>query len=232
MKSRRQFFAALGSASVVAATAPLVLFAGSCGPKGEEVSANEDLMREHGVLRRALLVYSLVAAKLRAGPASIAPAPIHDTAMLFRKFGEEYHERLLEEPFIFPAVKNGDSELARYVEILLEQHQRGREITDFILSQTAGTKLDQSGGLPEALESFVLMYQEHTAREDTVIFPAWHKQLSSGHYDDMGDKFEDIERRQFGHDGFEDAVTQISRIEAQLNLADLAQFTASAPPKI
>jgi len=60
---------------------------------------------------------------------------------------------------------------------------------------------------------------------------AWHKLLSPHAYEEMGDKFEDIERQQFGHDGFDDAVKQIGAIEAELGLADLAQFTASPPPK-
>ena len=47
----------------------------------------------------------------------------------------------------------------------------------------------------------------------------------------MGDKFEEIERRQYGKDGFADAVAQIGRIEQELDLADLAQFTAPPPPK-
>jgi len=41
-----------------------------------------------------------------------------------------------------------------------------------------------------------------------------------------------IERKQFGHDGFDDAVRQISAIESQLCLSNLAQFTAPPPPKV
>jgi hypothetical protein len=70
--------------------------------KGVEVTATEDLMREHGVLRRALLVYSETAAKLRNNPSSVAPDALQKTAQLFRVFGEEYHERRLEEAYIFP----------------------------------------------------------------------------------------------------------------------------------
>ena len=189
-------------------------------------------MREHGVLRRALLVYALAAPKLRTDPASVPPAALHQTAVLFRQFGEDYHERRLEEPIIFPAVKGRSGELAQYVDTLLAQHQRGREVTDFIMSRTGGHKLSDPRGLPEALDSFVLMYQEHSAREDTIIFPAWHKSLSQSDYEKMGDKFEDIERQQFGYDGFGDAVNQIGAIEQELNVADLAQFTAAAPPKV
>jgi len=42
----------------------------------------------------------------------------------------------------------------------------------------------------------------------------------------MRDRFEEIERQQFGKDGYEDAVAQIGQIEQTLGLADLAQFTA------
>jgi hypothetical protein len=46
----------------------------------------------------------------------------------------------------------------------------------------------------------------------------------------MNDKFEDIEHEQFGEDGFENAVKQISAIEKSLGLADISQFTAPPPP--
>jgi hypothetical protein len=59
----------------------------------EEITANEDLMREHGVLRRALLVYFLTARKLRTNPQDVRPQALHQTATLFRRFGEDYHER-------------------------------------------------------------------------------------------------------------------------------------------
>src|ERR1041385_4216120 len=62
-----------------------------------EGTATEDLMREHGILRRALLIYSAAAIKLRANPSSIPPDSLQKTATLFRAFGEEYHAKKLEE---------------------------------------------------------------------------------------------------------------------------------------
>ncbi len=50
-------------------------------------------MREHGVLRRALLVYTNAAIRLRKNPADIAPDALQNTAKLFRAFGEDYHEK-------------------------------------------------------------------------------------------------------------------------------------------
>jgi hemerythrin-like domain-containing protein len=201
---------------------------------GGEVTATEDLMREHGILRRALLVYSAAAMKLRANASSIAPDALQKTAKLFRAFGEEYHEKKLEEAYIFPAVKKVGGEAATYPDILIAQHNRGREITDYLISVTQGGKLGASNGeqLAKALESFVVMYRNHAAREDTIIFPAWKQTMTGKQLDEMNDKFEDIEHEQFGEDGFEDAVKQISAIESSLGLADISQFTAPPPPKV
>jgi hemerythrin-like domain-containing protein len=198
---------------------------------GGEVTATEDLMREHGILRRALLVYTATASRLRRNPASVPPEALQKTAKLFRAFGEEYHEKKLEEAFIFPAVKTAGGEAGGYADILVVQHNRGREITDYIIALTQGAKLiGNAAQLAQALDDFVFMYRNHTAREDTIVFPAWKKTLTAKQLDEMNEKFEDIEHEQFGEDGFDDAVKQIGAIENSLGLADIAQFTAPAPP--
>ena len=199
---------------------------------GGEVTAAEDLMREHGILRRALLVYSATSTRLRANPSAIPPDALQKTAKLFRAFGEEYHEKKLEEVYIFPAVRKAGGEAATYPDILVAQHNRGREITDYIIRMTQGAKLtDNTDHLAKALEAFVLMYRNHAAREDTIIFPAWKQTMTGKQLDEMNAKFEDIEHEQFGDDGFEDAVKQISEIEGSLGLSDIAQFTAPPPPQ-
>ena len=199
----------------------------------KEVGAVEDLMREHGVLRRALLVYSETAPKLRAGGKGVDPAALHATATLFRRFGEDYHEKMLEEAHIFPAVRKAGGPAASYPDVLVHQHARGRAITDYILAVTAKGKIAGSDGrrLAHVFDRFVLMYQNHTAREDTIVFPAWKEALSAHQLDEMGDRFEDIEHRMFGADGFEDAVKKIGDIEGRLGFADLAKFTAPPPPR-
>ena len=202
------------------------------GTEGEkEVTAGEDLMREHGVLRRALLVYTEAAVRLRRDPGSVPPDALTKTANLFRSFGEDYHEKKLEEAFIFPAVKQKGGVAALYPDILVVQHDRGREITDYVLSVTQGAKLGANAtALADVLEGFVRMYRHHAAREDTVVFPAWKEAVSEEQYKELSEKFEEIEHQQFGADGFDDAVTQIGEIEGSLNLSDLAQFTPPTPP--
>jgi hypothetical protein len=69
------------------------------------------------------------------------------------------------------------------------------------------------------------MYQPHAAREDTVLFPAFHELVPAGEYDKLGDAFEDKENELFGHEGFEKMVERVASIEKRLGIYDLAQFT-------
>jgi hemerythrin-like domain-containing protein len=199
-----------------------------------EVTATEDLMREHGVLRRALFVYSEVAARLRSKVADVSPGAIQRTAWLFRTFGEDYHERKLEEAFIFPSVKKAGGKASTYPDILKAQHNRGRQITGYILTVTKTAKLSTSDAelLAQTMDSLVRMYRAHAAREDTVVFPAWKSTLTNKQLDEMNEKFEDIEHEMFGEEGFEMAVDRISDIEAELGMADLSRFTAPPAPSI
>ena len=197
------------------------------------VSATEDLMREHGILRRALLVYKESALKLRHDITSVPTDALEKTAQLFRVFGEEYHERKLEETHIFPSLKKTQTPAAVYVDELSAQHARGREITDYILAMTGGDKLPAAAGQDfiNALESFVRMYEHHAAVEDTLVFPVWKKSISPEEFDELGAQFEEIEEEQFGEDGFDAALRRMSEIEESLALANLGMFTAPPPPK-
>src|SRR6266545_2677352 len=112
MQNRRDFLLLAGASAGFIFAAP---------SKEPEVTATEDLMREHGVIRRALRVYAQLADKLRKSPASVDAAALHKTAQLFRTFGEDYHERMLEEQHIFPIVRKMKGEAAKYPDVLIAQ---------------------------------------------------------------------------------------------------------------
>lgn len=229
MTPHRRSAIALGAAGAAA-----LLSACSKGKEGgeaQEVTATEDLMREHGVLRRILVVYRETVPVLRATPGAVDAGAIAAAAGLFRNFGETYHEGLLEEQRIFPNLRKAGGEAGAMVDTLLAQHRRGREITAFIQAKSAAGKVGAADAEPlaRALEGFVRMYEAHTAYEDTVVFPAWKKTLSPKQLDEAGDQFEEIERQQFKGDGFDMAVAEISRIEQRLGLHDLGRFTAPPP---
>lgn len=204
------------------------------GAEGEsdegEVTANEDLMREHGILRRILIIYREVAPKLVANAAAVDAAALANAATLFQAFGERYHEQLLEEQRVFPIVRKAGGEAAALVDTLLVQHVRGREITAYILDRTKPGRIGTADAAPLArtLTAFSRMYEPHAAREDTVVFPALKKVVGPKGYDELGELFEEIEKREFGGDGFDIALDKVADLERRLGTADLASFTAPA----
>ena len=197
----------------------------------EGVSAPEDLMREHGVLNRVLLVYEEGLRRLHANE-DVGPEVFTKTATLVRKFVEDYHEKL-EENFIFPEFEKR-KQLTDLTAVLRKQHQAGRVVTDAVLHVAGGdtfTKDDGRKELVEAVRAFIRMYRPHEAREDTVLFPALHKILTEKEMDALGDQFEKEEDRLFGDEGFDKTVEQVAGIEKQLGIYDLDQFTPKTPDK-
>jgi hemerythrin-like domain-containing protein len=189
----------------------------------EEVGAAEDLMREHGVLNRILLIYEEGLRRLRARQ-EVPPEVFHKPATLVRTFVEDYHERL-EENFIFPEFEK-QKKLVDLVKTLRDQHQAGRRVTDLVLRSAAG-RFDEDARkvVVGACEAFVRMYRPHEAREDTVLFPALHKIVPAKRLKDLGEQFEKEEDRLFGEEGFEKTVEQVAAIEKQLGIYNLDQFT-------
>ncbi len=191
----------------------------------EEISAPEDLMREHGVLNRVLLVYEEGLRRLRREQ-DVAPEVFHRPATLVRSFVEDYHERL-EEKFIFPRFEQRRT-LADLVSVLRQQHDAGRRLTDVVLRYATAGEFGKPAAREEIVrscEAFVRMYRPHEAREDTVLFPALYKLMGSAEVRRLGDQFEDEEHRLFGEDGFERNVEAVAAVEKELGIYDLAAFT-------
>jgi hemerythrin-like domain-containing protein len=184
-----------------------------------EVTPGEDLMQEHGVLERILLIYDEGARRIEKQE-SFDPALIESAAKIVQHFVENYHEKN-EEAFVFPRLQAANREV-ELVAVLLRQHQRGREVTDEILRQASGKTSPELG---RTLRSFARMYRPHAAREDTVLFPAFRAVVGRNGYRELGEQFEDKEHELFGEKGFENAVAEVARLEAALGIGDLASFT-------
>jgi hemerythrin-like domain-containing protein len=231
---RRRFLQALGAGTVLTLAGCKVLEGsgerGRTVPDREgemEISPGEDLMREHGVLRRILLIYDESVTRLLG----TEPAPcdvIASSADLLRRFIEDYHERL-EERFLFPRFESAGRETG-LVHTLRTQHTRGRELTKRVLQRVAaggpGTPSERAA-LADDLRSFARMYRPHAAREDTVLFPAAAELLGESEYHELGEQFEEREHALFGEHGFADVVAEVADLERRLDIRDLDRFTVS-----
>jgi hemerythrin-like domain-containing protein len=231
---RREFLRAVAAAGVTLAGCTAAAAAGGeqaqSGKGSEEkqeheqeaeVTPGEDLMQEHGVIARILLIYDEGARRIeKSEPLDLGV--ITSAAGIVRRFVQDYHEKQ-EEQSVFPRLQQAGREL-ELVATLLRQHERGRQLTDEIVRKAgAGSSVE----LAQLLRSFARMYRPHAAREDTVLFPAFRTVIGNSGYQELGEQFEDKEHELLGEHGFENTVAEVAKLEAAFDIADLDKFTAA-----
>jgi len=229
---RRQFLLALSSGAALVFTdfdPSFKLVRKPAKPSGnpdKSISPVEDLMREHGVLERLLLIFEECVRQFEGrGP---APLDVTEKGMgIMRRFIEDYHERL-EEEFVFPRFEAAGREI-ELVATLKSQHTHGRALTDWAMQLvSSGDGVGSRAGLalPNVLRSFSRMFRPHMAREDTVLFPAFQEIIGGTEAcRELGEQLEKRENTLFGEHGFEDIVKEIAVLEKILGINDLARFT-------
>jgi hemerythrin-like domain-containing protein len=225
LASRRTFLKTSGIVLASSAVGGATRLLAKEEKKNNEVSPPEDLMREHGVLKRILLIYGEALRRMDANE-DLAPEPLADSAKIIREFVEDYHEKL-EENFLFPRFRKA-GKLVDLVDVLLQQHQGGRRLTDITmhLATNQGLKnADDRRKLADSMRQFIRMYGPHEAREDTVLFPAFRGIVSAHEFDSLGEDFEKKEDELFGDDGFFKVVDRVAAIEKKLGIYELSQFT-------
>jgi hemerythrin-like domain-containing protein len=189
----------------------------------EPIPATEDLMREHGVLERVLLVYDAGARRLEAGE-DLEAGLFAQSAEIMRDFVHGYHEKLEEEQ-LFPVFKKA-GRLVELVTTLQVQHDAGRKLTDRILAAAPRiANSDDRKGMIDAMRATLTLYRPHLAREDTEVFPAVRTIMTQNEFEALGKDMDKQEDQKLGADGFEKYVQRVEAIEKKLGTNDLSQFT-------
>jgi len=222
LRGRREFLTRAAGSGLILVSSQA--FAAPKSERGGQIPPTEDLMREHGVLRRILLIYDEAARRLVAGDPAVVSV-IAAAANIVRHFVEGYHEKL-EEQFVLPTLEKAGKliELAGTIRV---QHAAGRKLTESILKiskESQITSTDRSA-LAADMQSFGHMYAAHAAWEDTELFPVYRARFTESELGKLGDSFEEQEHKLLGSGGFEGSLKAVGDLEQQLGIHDLAKYT-------
>ena len=224
-QSRRDFLIKSG---MLVATASLSRVACMGRPEKEtkawKIPPTEDLMREHGILRRIMLVYDEVARRLKQGE-EFPLQVLTDANDIIRRFMQDYHESN-EQFHVFNWFGKAEK-MVELVAILYQQHLAGRKLIDKIKTLSTEDSLKnpaERSQVADFLTTFNQLYRRHAAWEDTVIFPEFRSVISPHDFTAAGETFEREEVKQFGPDGYEKIVGQVADLEKILAIHDLQQF--------
>ncbi|MBV8192820.1 MAG: hemerythrin domain-containing protein [Alphaproteobacteria bacterium] len=189
----------------------------------EEISPPEDLMREHAVLDRVMLIYENGLRRANQGE-DIDPAVFVQSATIVRDFIHDYHEKS-EEDLIFPQFKKA-GRMIELVNVLLVQHGAGRKLTERILAAAPQARTrEPREKMGRDIQAFITMYRPHEARESTDLFPTLRQLVTSDELEEIGDEMEKRERQKFGADGFETMAKKVAEVEKVIGLYDIDVFT-------
>lgn len=220
---RRWLLGAAGTTVLTVAAPALAQTGKKADAEKASIPATEDLMREHGVLERVLLIYEAGARRLEQGE-DIEAGIFTQSAEVMRDFVHGYHEKS-EEEHIFPLFKKA-GRMVELVGILQVQHEAGRKLTDKILA--AAPKIansDDRKGMIDAMRAALTLYRPHMAREDTDVFPTVRTLMTTDEFDALGKTLDRDEDQKLGADGFEKYVKKVEAIEKRLGTNDLTVFT-------
>src|SRR5665811_927295 len=156
--SRRGFFQILGTAVTVGGlmTPAIAQESRETAKKGKvKATPPEDLMREHGVLDRVLLIYEAAMRKFSEGE-DFDPDILTNSAQIVRDFIENYHEKS-EEEAVFPRFKKA-GKMVDLVDYLLSQHLAGRTVTDtiFKLVPTSRKESEDRRQLVSSMQAYII----------------------------------------------------------------------------
>jgi hemerythrin-like domain-containing protein len=195
-------------------------------------SLTADLMHDHGLVRHALAIYQHVAFRLQqerldTREQAVLSKALNETARIFHEHAENYHAKAIEETHMFPMLMKMPQPISRYPGLLTAQHERGAEMTAYLIDVTRDGKLpmDRAKQLSRALLAFKQMYEHHSMHEDTFVYLAWQNALSPAGRNEMQQAFAEIEQRMLGQNAYDEAFNRLVAIESNLGIADLGQYT-------
>jgi hemerythrin-like domain-containing protein len=185
----------------------------------------EDLMVQHSVLRRALLIYEECIRRLTNNE-ELDPALIADTTDVIDKVIINLHAPL-ERAYIFPMYEKSEK-YSKMAQILDDQHNAAGGIEKEILKYSNREFLANPDNKNELINFFrkaIRVFRPHIDREDTEMFPDFKDFISVEEYYALGDKFIGLEEKKFGERGLRAMVDKIEAVEKALGINDLDSFT-------
>lgn len=218
--TRRQLIAATSVALASALALPASAFR-----EPSPLTAGEDLMQEHGVFGRILLIYQTIADDFQRGQTRHVDNLLSATKLIV-DYIEGHHERI-EELLVFPELTKGDKH-GDLVATLVHQHQVGKDITTMIQKRFVSKKVSRSNltDTARSMRAYAAMFRPHALREDTVVYPAIRESMTANQYAEFSGRVRELEDKMVHVGDLQQLVKQVSEIEIALGIHDLSKFTA------
>jgi hemerythrin-like domain-containing protein len=164
------------------------------------MQATDILMSEHRVIERVIGALETGAGRLEAGK-TLDAAFFLQAADFIKGFADGCHHRK-EEGVLFKALaRNGMSEEAGPVAVMLAEHELGRTYTrgmrEAALKLQAGDESARAAVVRNAL-GYASLLRQHIMKEDRMLFPMAGRVIPQGEQEQVVLDFETVEHEETG----------------------------------
>ncbi len=158
----------------------------------------EDLMNEHRVIERMLVVLSRACDRVEAGK-EVERELFVGAGDFFKNFADKCHHGK-EEKLLFERMQaRGLSGEVGPIAVMLREHQDGRahvrKISELSVAKESKKRND---GLISAGRAYVELLSQHIQKEDNILYPLANQILTEEDQEELERGFEDVERDVMG----------------------------------
>jgi hemerythrin-like domain-containing protein len=154
------------------------------------------LEEEHHFIQKVVGAMAVLAERLEQGE-TVEAGKFEGVVDFMRTFADKCHHAK-EETHLFTLLeKRGVPVRGCPIGILKAEHQRGRALVSTLASATETYAKDMTSSkksLVETLKALTDLYPGHIWKEDYLLFPMTNKVLSAEDQNDLGEKFEMVEK--------------------------------------
>jgi hemerythrin-like domain-containing protein len=178
----------------------------------------KDLKMEHDAVQMTLRILDKICQRLEKAGEIIDFQHLDQLVEFFKVFVDKCHHGK-EEELLFPALENvGVSNSGGPIEVLLNEHQQGREYVQAMNAALDQYKKGNRSVVHEFVKSakeYINLMNQHIEKENGVLFPLAEKHLSEQEQAKLWEGFEMIETQKIGvgkHDEFHKMLDNLESV--------------------
>ena len=182
------------------------------------MQAIKDLKMEHNAVHLTLRILDKICQRIEKAEEIIDLQHIDQLLEFFKVFVDKCHHGK-EEELLFPALENaGVSNKGGPIEVLLHEHQQGREYVQTMKAALAQyTKGDRTvvNEFVNSAKEYINLLNQHIDKENDVLFPLAEIHLSEQAQAKLWQGFEMIETQKIGvgkHDEFHKMLDKLESV--------------------
>ena len=159
-----------------------------------------DLVEEHKLIKRMIDMLESFAKKLEEGQI-VEPIIFEQATDFIRNFADRFHHAKEEDILFKEMVKKGMPEKDSPIEVMLIEHEQGRDFVKGIIRANEQLKRGDKRAIKEIIRNakgYIELLREHIEKENDILYPLAERMFTQEEQKELYHKFKEAETKKGG----------------------------------